>query len=159
MAVLSYLSSFGGRGTLPFGWDMLAVIVFSATGMKAPGFARAAPAPTIAIAGDEATLPICATVFAVFSGSGGLRSKRVAPKAVWPLSPLGAVPDHEGNHPHDRKGDQIPVAAPVRIVEPPDADGQKRQKEGSNNNCDRIVVKEADCQQDCTRGRAAEVTG
>jgi hypothetical protein len=29
MALLSYLSSFGGRGTLPFGWDMLATIVFS----------------------------------------------------------------------------------------------------------------------------------
>jgi hypothetical protein len=29
MALLSYLSSFGGRGVLPFGWDMLAVIAFS----------------------------------------------------------------------------------------------------------------------------------
>ncbi len=48
-------------------------IVFRAIGMKAPGFASAAPAPTIAIAGDDATLLICATIA---SSRFGLRGRR-----------------------------------------------------------------------------------
>ena len=48
-------------------------IAFSASGMKPPGFASTAPAPTIAITGDEATLLICATMPSIFAWSGGRR--------------------------------------------------------------------------------------
>src|SRR5262249_4719667 len=47
---------------------------FSAIGMNAPGFASAAPAPTIATAGDEATLLICATMASSFARLRGRRS-------------------------------------------------------------------------------------
>ncbi len=51
-------------------------ISFSASGMKPPALPSAAPAPTIAIAGDSATLPICAIVSAVRLGSRGRRTAR-----------------------------------------------------------------------------------
>jgi hypothetical protein len=44
---------------------------FSASGMKPPGFARMAPAPTIAITGDEANLLIRSIIAAIRSGSRG----------------------------------------------------------------------------------------
>ena len=43
--------------------------------MNAPGFARAAPAPTTAMAGDEATLLIWATIDSSRFGSRGRRSR------------------------------------------------------------------------------------
>src|SRR4051794_22704811 len=46
---------------------------FSAIGMKAPGFARAAPAPMTATAGDDATFPILSTALATLAGSAGRR--------------------------------------------------------------------------------------
>ena len=46
----------------------------SAIGMNAPGFASAAPAPTIATAGEDATFCIWASMLAARLGFGGLRS-------------------------------------------------------------------------------------
>ena len=51
-------------------------IDFSAIGMKPPGFASAAPAPTMAIAGDDASLPIWSIMLCSFFGSTGLRNSR-----------------------------------------------------------------------------------
>ncbi len=51
-------------------------IAFRASGMKPPGFASTAPAPTIAITGDEATLLMRSTMLSIFAGSGGRRSSR-----------------------------------------------------------------------------------
>src|SRR5204863_718735 len=45
-----------------------------AIGMNAPGLARAAPAPMIATAGDEATFCIWSIMLAMRFGFGGLRS-------------------------------------------------------------------------------------
>ena len=50
---------------------------FSAIGMKPPGFASAAPAPTTAIAGESATRSICAIMLAARFGSRGRRSRRI----------------------------------------------------------------------------------
>jgi hypothetical protein len=47
-------------------------MLFNASGMKAPGFARTAPAPTTAIAGEEATLLIRATIASTLAGSSCL---------------------------------------------------------------------------------------
>ena len=44
--------------------------------MKAPGFARVAPAATIAMTGEEATLPIWAIMPAARSGLGGRLTNR-----------------------------------------------------------------------------------
>ena len=49
---------------------------FSAIGMKAPGFASAAPAPTTAITGESDTLEIWSTMAAVLCGLRGRRSTR-----------------------------------------------------------------------------------
>jgi hypothetical protein len=46
-------------------------MLFNASGMKAPGFASTAPAPTIAIAGEEATFLMRATIESTFSGASG----------------------------------------------------------------------------------------
>src|SRR5690348_1080899 len=46
-------------------------IAFSASGMNAPGFASAAPAPTIATAGEDATLLIRVTMPSTLAGSSG----------------------------------------------------------------------------------------
>jgi hypothetical protein len=45
--------------------------------MNPPAFASIAPAPTIAITGDEATLPMRAIMPAALSGSTGRRTTRV----------------------------------------------------------------------------------
>src|SRR5207302_2820607 len=47
-----------------------------AIGMKAPGFASAAPAPITATTGDDATLPIFSTALVIFVGSAGRRRTR-----------------------------------------------------------------------------------
>ena len=49
----------------------LSVLLFSANGMNASGFARTALAPTIATAGDEATLLMRLTMPSTFSGASG----------------------------------------------------------------------------------------
>jgi hypothetical protein len=51
-------------------------MVFRANGINTPGFARTAPAPRIAIAGDAATLPIRWIMLASFSGLVGRRRSR-----------------------------------------------------------------------------------
>ena len=52
----------------------------SAIGMKAPGFASAAPAPRTATAGEDATLPIFWTASEIFFGSAGRRMTRTTQK-------------------------------------------------------------------------------
>ena len=53
-------------------------ISLRASGMKPPGLASIAPAPTIAAAGDDATVLIFAIIPAALSGSAGRRSSRTA---------------------------------------------------------------------------------
>ena len=57
-----------------FSWEMS----FSAIGMKPPGLASAAPAPTTAIAGEEASPLTLSTICFSLSGLIGLRASRAA---------------------------------------------------------------------------------
>ena len=55
---------------------LVSEMAFMAIGMKPPGFASAAPAPTIAIHGDEAILLIWSTMLWARFGSRGRRRNR-----------------------------------------------------------------------------------
>ena len=68
---------------------------FSAIGMNAPGLASAAPAPTIATIGDEATFSICVEHASVRFGFGGRRSDHTT-KHEQPQS------EHDVQHRHPR---------------------------------------------------------
>ena len=60
-------------------WAVLGFVCemsFRAMGMKPPGFASAAPAPTITIAGDDAILLICPNIASARFGSRGRRTSR-----------------------------------------------------------------------------------
>ena len=69
-------------------------IVLSAIGMKPPGLASAAPAPTIAIAGDDATRPIWSIMPAARSGFGGRRRRRITQAAISTAATTSTIATH-----------------------------------------------------------------
>ena len=69
-------------------------IVFSAIGMKPPGLASIAPAPTIAIAGEDAIFDIFSIIDCVVFGFTGLRIRRPAKRNRTAASTMSRIETH-----------------------------------------------------------------
>ncbi len=134
-------------------FGLVSEMLFRASGMNAPGFARDAPAATIAIQGEDATLLILSIVPATRCGSAGrLKSRTTKTSAstpaitsmiatgvlgVFDLGEAAAFPEHEcrydANDHRDGEGaEEEPEAGaprPLAEHERENAERERRRRE------------------------------